>query len=316
MEFKRDEFVLLEAQTTVHLGRLQKNLRKGDIVEYDGYTLKFGGTTEVMPELRAGVKRGWLTITDASAPQNVDEAIEAQTPSKPKKEMAVETVYEEERAVSEVAPTGATKEASAPKKFPLVVESQDEDMISVASVESKSGAIVAGASSAEVSGGGISESQGAEPVGQIKIKTASKQKTVISDGSQASQEISRLDNLDREDVIERKPASDSLSVEDDVEVSLNVEPSAPEDTEAVENSQILSAIDGEVQPDQGAVSIGKDESKVAHLPSGVEWDMSPQWRKRAKIAYEKYSSRPEVLDEIIAVETKGVANALKKLIEG
>ena len=71
------------------------------------------------------------------------------------KEMPVQTVYDEERAVAEVKP----KQEEAPKKFPLVVENQDDDIRSVAKVENKSGADIAGASSA---GDGIAESQGAE----------------------------------------------------------------------------------------------------------------------------------------------------------
>lgn len=320
MEFKRDTFVTLEATTTVHLGRLQKNLRKGDQVEYDGYTLKFSGMTEIMPELRAGVKRGWLVVAEPNV--NVDDALEAleavaAEPAPPKKQMAVETIYEEERVVSEVAPTGA-KAASETKKFPLVVESQDDDMISVASVESTSGATVSGASSAEIAGGSISESQGAEAVGQIRLKTAVSSKTVISDGSQASSEITKLDNLSREAVPSK--SADSLQVEDMVEATLiPVEQEAPAveeapavDEEALENAQILQAIEGEVQPTQGAVTVGKNDSKIAHLPCGIDWDMSAPWRKRAKVAFEKYGERPEVLEEIKAVESDGVISAIEK----
>ena len=331
MEFVRGTFQTFESQTTVHLGRLERNLSKGDLVEFDGYTLKFAGKETVMPELKAGIKRGWLKHTTSSASSEPVEVV-VEAPAPPKKEMKIETVYDEERAVAEIKPTKKQEK----KKFPVVVESQDDDMITVSKVQSKSGASVTSASSAETSGG-IAESQGAESVGQIKIKTASKQKTVISDGSQASSEISRLENLSR-DAVKSETQDEEVSVaeiateindqiEEVVEEELDLtdlldeeeetEP-APSlaDEQAVEAAQILAAVDGEVQPTQGAVTVGKDTSKVKSLPVGIDWDMAPHWTKRASLAVELYRDHPEILEAIIAVESKGVIKAINKALEG
>ena len=331
MEFVRGTFQTFESQTTVHLGRLERNLSKGDLVEFDGYTLKFAGKETVMPELKAGIKRGWLKHTTSSASSEPVEVV-VEAPAPPKKEMKIETVYDEERAVAEIKPTKKQEK----KKFPVVVESQDDDMITVSKVQSKSGASVTSASSAETSGG-IAESQGAESVGKIKIKTASKQKTVISDGSQASSEISRLENLSR-DAVKSETQDEEVSVaeiateindqiEEVVEEELDLtdlldeeeetEP-APSlaDEQAVEAAQILAAVDGEVQPTQGAVTVGKDTSKVKSLPVGIDWDMAPHWTKRASLAVELYRDHPEILEAIIAVESKGVIKAINKALEG
>ena len=329
MEFIRGTFQTFESQTTVHLGRLERNLSKGDLVEFDGYTLKFAGKETVMPELKAGIKRGWLKHTEASASSVVAEPV-IEAPAPPKKEMKIDTVYDEERSVAEINPT-KTEET---KKFPIVVESQDDDMIAVSKVENKSGATINNASSAET-GGGIAESQGAESVGKIKIKTASKQKTVISDGSQASSEISRLENLSRDAVkSEEAPAveasvekiaseiNDQIEevVEEELDLSDLLEEEAEtapisSDEQAVEAAQILAAVDGEVQPTQGAVTVGKDTSKVKSLPVGIDWDMAPHWTKRANLAVELYRDHPEILEAIMAVESKGVVNSIKKAIE-
>ena len=318
MEFVRGTFQKLEAQNTIHLGRLEKNLSKGDIVEFDGYILKFAGKETAMPELKAGIKRGWLQIFEGDAEVTVEKV--AQAPSPAKKEMKVETVYDEERTVAEVKPTQPKKEEEPKSRFPLVVEDADEDMITVSKIASKSGAEVSSASSAETSDGGIADAQGAESVGKIKIKTASKQKTVISDGSQASSEIARLDNMSREAV-----ASEPQEVVDpDVEeLDLGLddlfeeeETTSPMEEQAKEASQILAAVDGEVQPTQGAVTVGEDKSKIKALPVGIDWDMSPHWRKRASTALELYRDHPEILDAIKAVETKGVIKAINKGLEG
>ena len=137
MEFVRGTFQKLEAQNTIHLGRLEKNLSKGDIVEFDGYTLKFAGRDTTMPELKAGIKRGWLKIFEGEAEVTVEKVAQTLTA---KKEMKVETVYDEERTVAEVKSTQPIKpknEEQPKSRFPLVVEDADEDMITVSKVASR-----------------------------------------------------------------------------------------------------------------------------------------------------------------------------------
>jgi len=311
--FKKGTFVQLKANSTIHLGRLERNIYEGDIVEFDGFSLKFNGQQTDMPELKAGLKRGWLALVEEGASEPVAEV--APTPVAPaKKEMPVQTVYDEERAVAEVNPQ--TEEA--PKKFPLVVESQDDDIRPVAKVENKSGADIAGASSA---GDGVAESQGAESVSAIKLKTAANTKTVISDGSQASAEISKLDNMQasvtktaaQEPVVEEEVVEEEDDLFADMEIE--IEEVDEVDEQDLENAQILQAIDGDVDPAQGAVAVGKDNSKIKVLPGGIEWDTSKHWSKRAKIALEMYGDDQATLDAIMAVETKGVITAIQKGLE-
>ena len=253
-----------------------------------------------MPEQKAGVKRGWLSIVseDATPEPEIPEPV-VQT-----KKMAVENVYDEERPVTQIKETESKKES----KFPVVIENQDEDIITVAKVDNKSGAEVAGSMN-----DGISEMQEAESLSTIKLSTSSKQKTVISDGSQASAEISKLDNLEAH-VTQTKVAS--VDVEDEVSLQdapLPVEEAPAVDEQALENAQILQAIDGEVSPAQGAVPVGTDNSKIKVLLGGIEWDTSKHWSKRAKIALDMYGDQPDVLEAIINVETKGVRAIEKEL---
>jgi len=300
--FKKGTFVQLKANSTIHLGRLERNIYEGDIVEFDGLSLKFNGQNTDMPELKAGLKRGWLTLVEEGESDPVAKVAPVIAP--PKKVMPVQTVYDEERAVAEVKP----KAVKAPKKFPLVVENQDNDIRPVARVVNKSGADIAGASSA---GDGVAESQGAESVSTIKLKTAANTKTVISDGSQASAEISKLDNIQAPVT---KTATPVVEVEeDDLFGDFDLDDEVGE--QDLENAQILQAIDGDVDPAQGAVAVGKDNSKIKVLPGGIEWDTSKHWSKRAKIALEMYGEDQATLEAIMAVETKGVKTAIQKGIE-
>lgn len=305
--FKKGTFVQLKANSTIHLGRLERNIYEGDIVEFDGFSLKFNGQQTDMPELKAGLKRGWLALVEEGASDPVAEQPAPVAP--PKKEMPVQTVYDEERAVAEVKP----KVAKTTKKFPLVIENQDNDIRPVAKVANKSGADIAGASSA---GDGIAESQGAESVSTINLKTAANTKTVISDGSQASAEISKLDNMQApvtktatEEVVEEEVVEEEDELFSDLEFEDEV------DEQDLENAQILQAIDGDVDPAQGAVAVGKDNSKIKVLPGGIEWDTSKHWSKRAKIALEMYGDDQATLEAIMAVETKGVITAIQKGLE-
>jgi hypothetical protein len=299
--FKKGSFVQLKANSTIHLGRLERNIYEGDIIEFDGQSLKFSGQTTEMPELKAGLKRGWLSLVEVGD-STVEPKAEVRAPAPPKKEMPVQTVYDEERSVAEVKPTRGEKS----KKFPLVIENQDNDIRPVAKVVNKSGADITGASS---SGDGIAESQGAESVSKIKLKTAANTKTVISDGSQASAEISKLDNMQANVT---KTAKVEEPVEDDLFADIELEV----DEQDLENAQILQAIDGDIQPSQGAVVVGKDNSKIKVLPGGIEWDTTMHWSKRAKIALEMYGDDHDTLNAIMKVESKGVKTAIQKGMQG
>ena len=112
-----------------------------------------------------------------------------------------------------------------------------------------------------------------------------------------------------------KTASEEVATENEVsdaELDQLLESLDEPDDQAIEDAQLLSAIDGDVSPTQGAVTIGKDESKTVSLPVGVDWDMSPHWSKRAKIAVERYADHVEILDAIKEVESQGVVKAIEK----
>jgi len=280
MSFQKGNFVNLIATTTIHLGKLERNLSKDDVVEFDGFELKIAGKTVMMPELKAGVKRGWLKILDPSS--EIPSPVKKEKPS-PKKEMVVQKVYDEERAVSEIKKKDSPKKEPKEKKKFQIVREQENDMVPVGKI--KSAKDVKRDTPAD---------QDAEFVGSIKLKTPSKMKTVITNSDEASAEIVNLDNMSAP--IVKKASKPSV------------------DEQSIEDAQLLQAIEGNVKPDQGAITVGKDNSKMKSLPVGVDWDMSPHWSKRASIAVERYSSHPDILDAIKAVESKGVVKAINKAL--
>jgi len=348
INFFKGTFVKVQATTTIHLGKLERNLYQGDIVEYDGVTLKIGNEQVVMPELKSGVKRGWLKIVEeVSTPVDTNTPVVVKketTPAPAKKEMAVQKVYDEEKSVQNLN----KKAVEEPKKFPLKIESQDEDVRPVHKVDNKSGATVTGATSAMDN---VSSQQGAEAV-KIPLKTASKQKLVISDGSQITKEMAKLENLSRDavkkpvvivddqqepNVVSKVGQEATVEVDEFEDLQLGEEQSGelevsieelsdiinsdleeldlsgeePAVSQFEENLQTLNALE-QVTP-TGAVITGADTSKVVSV-DGIDWDKSKHWQHRVKLAIEKYKDNPEMMDKIKAIETEGVVKAIDKAL--
>lgn len=59
-QFKRGEFRSYRAVTRLHLGALEEDLQEGEVVDYDGTTMKRGPDVHQLASLRAAIKVGWL----------------------------------------------------------------------------------------------------------------------------------------------------------------------------------------------------------------------------------------------------------------
>lgn len=301
-KFVKGEFVKLEAKTTIHLGRLEMNLNPGDVIEYDGSTLRIGQQETSMPELKAGIKRGWLKSADDSSPAPKPEP--KPVLASPRTEMPVESVYDEETPVGTVSGSKKSEpevELSLEEKYPVQVSEVDEDSTPVATVKGNSGADINLTSSGGDSG------QDAVAI-STTIKTATQKKTVLSDSSSVESEIRSLENLEMKSFPVVIPEEESEQVGSIDEEIVEEEPS-----EEGELEQVLRAVESDA-PEQGAIEVG-EESKVKLLPSGVEWDMSVFWSTRAKNAVELYGDNLTVLEEIKAIETAGVIKAINKKLD-
>jgi hypothetical protein len=285
------------------------NLNPGDLIEYDGSILKIGNQETSMPELKAGIKRGWLksaeSVSSEPAPAPVKVVHKA-------KEMPVERVYDEETPVGTVSQQSvkpAPKELSLEEKYPLQVSELDSDTQEVA--------LISGTSGADINLTSSGESAGQEAVAvSAKIKTATQKKTVLSDSSSVESEIRSLENLEIESfpviVSEQDEAveiNSDLTEQSEEDIELSEEEEEEEAPEG-ELEQVLKAVESDA-PSQGAIEVG-EESKIKVLPSGVEWDMSVFWSTRAKNAVELWGNNPSVIEEIKAIESAGVIKAIDK----
>jgi len=292
LSFSKGKFLKFKAKNTIHLGRLERNIYEGDIVEFDGFTLKFNGQNVDMPELKAGIKRGWLTPSSDTEVETKAVKVEDTTPKKPQ----FQTIFDEERSVNSV--NKEETQNNSINKFPIVVESQDDDIKEVAFVEDNGGASISPASSAS-DGNALAQAQASKSI-KPTLKTASKQKTILSDASAIDRELSKLEEL------EGSRSSFKVSVVEDQN-----EPETPLVSSFEEDIQTLQAVENPPAP-TGATATGVDQSKIITLKGGTEWDMNIHWAKRAKKAVELYSNDPETLELIYSVETKGVVASIQK----
>ncbi len=67
-------FRSFRATVRFHLGKIQQDVMKDDVVEFDGTTLKLGGNTHALPELRSAIKAGWLSPVDSSVADYVPQS--------------------------------------------------------------------------------------------------------------------------------------------------------------------------------------------------------------------------------------------------
>ncbi len=294
INFIRGTYIQLEATTNIHLGRLERNISKGDIIEYDGTNIKYNGQETSMPELKSGVKRGWLKVVVPATPAPtvlIDQALETkakqQQAVKPK--MEVQKVYDEEREV----PSSLKKEEPVQaKKFPIQIDRREDDLKAISKVESKSGASVSGHDETGV----IMSEAG------INLKTASKaKKMVLNDASSIDSELNKLENMSFQ-----KNKFAVKRDEDDIVVKQEpVEVVAKEDN-TQEDLETLQALDAKATT--GAVEIGKETE------GEFVWDKTLHWQGRAKLAVEKYKDSPEILEKIKGLESKGVVDLINKLM--
>ena len=124
-------------------------------------------------------------------------------------------------------------------------------------------------------------SQDGQAVG--KIKTSAKQRTVITDTSQVDREINRLSSTP-------PPKVDMLPISGD------------------EVQDVV--IDAAVTPMPKKAT--KANNKVVEV-GGIQWDKGVQWRRRAKIAVDKYKDNPKVLEAIKSIESPSVQKLIDKM---
>lgn len=261
-QFKRGEFHTFRATTKIHLGKFERDIYQDDLVEYDGQTLRYGGEDLSISSLRAAIKLGWFVVESDNVSNYIPQSAEIK-----------------------IRPA---QSANQQRGAAMKVESVADEERVVGTV-SKMQVISDKA-----------DNEDAKPIG--KISTPARQTTTLTDSSQVSSMINKLDNTPPKKVtLTAKTASGDVT-----------EPMAGD-----ELSEILPNASTSGKPTATTTTTETtttDNSKivVVETPIGnINWDMSVHWTKRASSIVEDYSSNTQVLNAILAIESKGVQKRVK-----
>jgi len=268
MEFTTGRFESYRAVTKVHLGAIETDLHPGDVVQFDGQTLKLGDKDHSVPTLRAAIKVGWLVPAAQSsggykpAPANIDVHKAAPTGEKREKLSSRVLVHDEEKdlgTLKQVRPPNAPPPHQAKNASQL---SSENEGVVIAKIKS--------------------------PTHFASVEVGKDDQTIVN----------QLDNkatLSIEKVASRaRPTGDvdEALAGDDLE---DILPNAASSSTPTPGPVVEEA---EVTP--SAIVQAKIEMIQQFVP-GFTWDLKENWMTRAKKA-EAFKDNPPVLNAILSFE--------------
>lgn len=311
IQFKVGQFQTFRATTQVSMPEVLNiptgYISKDALIEYDGQTLKYGGSTYSVSQLRSAIKAGWFVVeadtTSTYVPQPAKVSIhKAQAANEERGEpMTVSTVVDEERDLGTIA-------SIMGRDAPKAAAPEDGEVVS-------------------------------------KIKTAAKQRTVLKDGHEAAQAIRKLDNTPppRAEAVKKAVASGDVQeamtgehleeILPDAESAGTPEPgvagegdmphlTAEERALALRDARMAKmaaatpapAPTPEPEPVETPSDKALREAKITALQAVIpdfEWDMDIHWRTRVKKAL-TYKDNPSFLNGIMAVEIDAVKKHVRE----
>jgi hypothetical protein len=312
MEFERGVFQPFRATDNIHLGAIETNVVKGEVVLFDGSVTKIAGQDHSVPSMIAAIKEGWF-VPESSAvtTREVKAAGVRVRPAdsadrKSDQVMAMSTVEDDERAV------GSVTEAQLGYRE-----------------------------------GKATDVEGAEDGAAVaKIKTAAKQSAKLTDSQAASKAIRELDNKPppKAEAVATGDVEETLVGEDLEELlpkAASTQKPAPGTagegdrphmtaTEKAEYARKARLAQFGVSPEEEPVAtvastteepqeLEKSEldQKLAIIRLSIpdfEWDLNRQWRARVKAATDNYRDNPLYLNSILAIETDAVKKHILKAL--
>ena len=168
LEFTTGTFVELRATTSFHLGQIERDVTKGEVVEYDGVTLKLGDAKHNIASVRAAVKAGWLVPTSDTT-----------------------SVYRPSAAQVQVHPATTVGRERGSKFEAQTVHEEDRDLGNLKSVRDRGDGTVRKMAvvNEEASSEGVA-------VGKINRPTHTKSKFTVDNEMRLAQEVRRVDNVE------------------------------------------------------------------------------------------------------------------------
>jgi hypothetical protein len=322
MQHVKGQFKSYRVVSKVHLGSLEMDLQKDQVVEYDGTTMRIGTDEHNVNMLSAAIKVGWL----------VPEGQEGSYVSKP---------------------AGITigKQDGSRATISVAVSDEEKDMGTLDSVRAVGAPPTHSARNA-----GTRNDEDGQVVG--RLKSAAKSDPIKLDGTDR-QVVQKLDNSGRAGVDPVRKATPTGDVEEAI-TGENLEDLLPNaasaeipapgvsgegngdqsdararaavDSVAVggaETGTVVAAI-GEtaeasetapVEPaepktaDSKEVRLAKLEMAKQLIP-GFDWDLSIPWNRRAKLAVERHGTDVRTLNVILSVETASVRKDILNRLYG
>jgi len=292
MNFVKGEFQPFKAITRVHIGALESNLEEGEVILFDGSTLKRGKEETAMSSIRGAIRVGWL----------VPEAVEATYRPKPAdikihsainmggkpKEIKMEKVYEDERGlgtIQEVRPSNAPKTHIAKH-----AGSQHGDRVDTPDGEGR-------------------------VVGTFKTSAISRTVEIGRD------DRSVVKNLDNKEGVETVKIAKTAIATGDVQEAMsgeNLEEILPNAASTKKpDSGIAGEGTGDLSEERAADFVEKEiplgSNEVAQIKiemlktlfPGFEWDLKAHWKTRVRQAL-TYKDNPPVLAQILSFESDTV----------
>jgi hypothetical protein len=304
MQYTRGEFLTFRATDRISIGSVEgAYVEKDAVIEFDGTVTKIAGQPHSIPSIKSAIKEGWFVPeSDTTSTRAVKPAGVAVRPAqhagrdRDKVEIKMVTVEDDEKAVSTVASAKLGYRDGQHQQGARGVVQESDDGVAVS-----------------------------------RIKTSAKQSTKVTDAHAAAQAINKLDGTPppKAQAVATGDVQETI-VGDHLEELLpnaaSAEKPAPgiagEGTDAADRaaaaraSRMAAVNKDEVARGGTPTAPAGDpalEQKLAIIRMGVpdfEWDLSLQWRKRAKLAVDSYAANPLYLNSILAIET----DAVKKLI--
>lgn len=329
LAFATGVFNSYRAVLKFHAGKIATDIREGEVVQFDGQTIRINGVEHNYPELRAAIRVGWVVPENDNIskyrPKSSNVKVRPAVDTKKGKEAQV-TITQDEQ---DMGP--AVRKVSAPKEEVVSTPAFSREVKNADDSEREVGPSIRNASVKS----GDPNNEDARPIG--KVRTPAVTKTVISDGAQAAREAARLDNDPPPRAILASVKGNDIHAAEAEKVESIIDSLNPEDrarmiaeqrkAQAKAEAAATKPVEATTAPAPKAPKPAKSvEPKVSKpttveeviiqgdeidLGNGIKWDKNLHWRTRAKIAAEKYGDSPESLKAIIAVETPAV-NALIK----
>jgi len=305
IQYTTGEFYSFRATVKVHLGKLSTDIRPGDVIQFDGTTLRLGGADHNYPELRGGVRVGWLVpsgdTTSTYTPRAADVKVRPAQDKGKAARISPTTVTDDEKDMGPATRKG--KEAAAASAnvsealaktatFSRTVHNQDQEERSVGPSTKRVMEVQSDATGNE----------DATVIG--KIGSPAKGRTIISDGAQAARETARLDQGPRKKPEIQKPTIAKTST------ILSTESKKGSDIHAASADKVEDIIDTLNPEDRARIIAEQRRAKATasaeavnggpiEAPEVSEEPEAPKAEVKATKAVSPAPKKPQTIEEVI-----------------